>query len=96
MTAVQRALCTVPSPAFAAFVDAHNHAAQLLIAHAFLVDWFLRYDQMDAPEKRRQVAWQKVILEWITRVLDALPPGAYQPAGAWPRRLCRVLAAGGF
>lgn len=95
MAAVQRALCTVPSPSFAAFVNMHNHASQLLVAHAFLVDWFLRYDRMDEAERLRQFAWQKVILAWIERVLDGLP-WVFQPAGAWPRRYAGVLAAEGF
>lgn len=95
MAAVKQPLCTVSSPHFAAFVDGGNYASQLLVAHAFLVDWFLRYEKMDPSEQARQIAWQRVILARIVRVLEGLPE-VFGPAAVWPRRYCAALVAGGF
>jgi hypothetical protein len=68
---------------YAAFTDPTNYTAQLLLAHAFLLDYILGDYIFRHEHPLGKVARKRVILSWISSVAEKLPP-EYRPYMTWP------------
>ncbi|KAK4241499.1 hypothetical protein C8A03DRAFT_41112 [Achaetomium macrosporum] len=77
---------------FHSLIDTDNHGSQLLLLHFILIEFAIGH--MALGELGRRFAYRvKTCLEWMKRVVDALPP-EYQKYAEWPVVFAREYLGG--
>lgn len=76
---------------FSSFTDPQNHAAQVLLAHFFMLDYVLEMHAFGSTA--RPFAFQKQVTQsWVVKAAEKLPAG-YQKFMLWPLGLAQQAVA---